>query len=491
VVKRILLLLFVCTIVRASDNVIISQSADTTVIISDLVGVTVSRLADSLALKVYIADSTGRGAGHYTSRSALVDTATAIRDDMTTVSVVNDSATAVRASIHTQEEIEDYAGAMTTGNTETRITVTYQDGDGTLDFVVDDMNDDVPDSGDLGIIDTEAEFESELFAVYTPSDFTNTDYLLIADSTGTGYATQYDLTQITTDSTWEIITVNEAIDIINNAVTSTADTSLGLKLINHTLATAGAQKSSPVFWLGGEGWKTNATAASMDCKFGMQLVPVQGAAAPSWTLNFLSSINKGATTTPMTLTSSGVLNPGTFVIDGLNAVISKGGGSTVPYIKFTTNSITIYADPYNDGADQYNGLDIPEVLNGADAEWRIGDTGTVMEYNVTDSLGIFYETLEAGITAVNPGGQGDGVLTAQVNVVATVGTTDDAVTLPPCTAVTTLSRAIYIVNNGANQLEIWPSSGDNAGGGVNTAITLAAGSNLILKSIDATNWESF
>jgi len=37
----------------------------------------------------------------------------------------------------TQEQVEDYVGGMVTGNTETLITVTYQDADGTLDFVVD------------------------------------------------------------------------------------------------------------------------------------------------------------------------------------------------------------------------------------------------------------------------------------------------------------------------------------------------------------------
>ena len=36
-----------------------------------------------------------------------------------------------------QEQVEDFVGGMVTGNTETLITVTYQDGDGTLDFVVD------------------------------------------------------------------------------------------------------------------------------------------------------------------------------------------------------------------------------------------------------------------------------------------------------------------------------------------------------------------
>ena len=36
-----------------------------------------------------------------------------------------------------QEEIEDLVGAMVSGNTETYITVTYQDADGTLDFALD------------------------------------------------------------------------------------------------------------------------------------------------------------------------------------------------------------------------------------------------------------------------------------------------------------------------------------------------------------------
>jgi hypothetical protein len=37
----------------------------------------------------------------------------------------------------TQEQVEDFFGAMVSGNTETLVTVTYQDGDGTIDFVVD------------------------------------------------------------------------------------------------------------------------------------------------------------------------------------------------------------------------------------------------------------------------------------------------------------------------------------------------------------------
>ena len=40
------------------------------------------------------------------------------------------------------EAVQDIVGAMVSGNTETGITVTYQDADGTLDFVVGTLNQD-------------------------------------------------------------------------------------------------------------------------------------------------------------------------------------------------------------------------------------------------------------------------------------------------------------------------------------------------------------
>jgi len=46
----------------------------------------------------------------------------------------------------TQEQVEDYAGGMWTGNTETGITVTYQDGDGTIDAVVENLAADTVDA---------------------------------------------------------------------------------------------------------------------------------------------------------------------------------------------------------------------------------------------------------------------------------------------------------------------------------------------------------
>ena len=56
---------------------------------------------------------------------------------------VNSGGTALEFTTNvgfTTEEIQDIVGAMVSGNTETNINVTYQDSDGTLDFVATDTN---------------------------------------------------------------------------------------------------------------------------------------------------------------------------------------------------------------------------------------------------------------------------------------------------------------------------------------------------------------
>tara|TARA_R100001594_G_scaffold21841_1_gene42235 strand:- start:896 stop:2521 length:1626 start_codon:yes stop_codon:yes gene_type:complete len=59
--------------------------------------------------------------------------------DAGTEKKVNASQIKSYVGIRTDEEIADVVGAMFSGNTETRIAVTYEDGDGTIDLVVDDM----------------------------------------------------------------------------------------------------------------------------------------------------------------------------------------------------------------------------------------------------------------------------------------------------------------------------------------------------------------
>ncbi len=71
---------------------------------------------------------------------------------------------AVPASV-TQENVEDWVGGMVTGNTETGITVTYEDSDGTLDFVVGTLNQDTTGTADhVTIADNESTNENNLIA---------------------------------------------------------------------------------------------------------------------------------------------------------------------------------------------------------------------------------------------------------------------------------------------------------------------------------------
>jgi hypothetical protein len=77
------------------------------------------------------------------------------------------------------------------------------------------------------------------------------------------------------------------------AAIATAQTAY-ITLANTTAAAAGAQQYSPMLELGGQGWKTDATAASQSVKMAWQTRPVQGAANPIGDLVLWSSVNAAA-----------------------------------------------------------------------------------------------------------------------------------------------------------------------------------------------------
>ena len=74
-----------------------------------------------------------------------------------------------------------------------------------------------------------------------------------------------------------------------------------VELVNSTAAAAGAQQMSPCLVYSGQGWKTDAVAASQNVQWRQCLVPVQGAAAPQSRLDLGYSINAGAFTTAVSL----------------------------------------------------------------------------------------------------------------------------------------------------------------------------------------------
>ncbi len=79
----------------------------------------------------------------------------------------------------TNEQVQDIVGAMLTGNTETGITVTYQDSDGTIDFVVGTLNQDTTgNAATATALETARTIGGTSFdgtANITPAECTNAD----------------------------------------------------------------------------------------------------------------------------------------------------------------------------------------------------------------------------------------------------------------------------------------------------------------------------
>jgi len=99
-------------------------------------------------------------------------------------------------------------------------------------------------------------------------------------------------------------TVTEELDALGTTLGT------GISLINRTAAASGLQQQSPSLCMTGQGWKTNATAASQEVDWCATALPIQGAANPSSSLVFSDQINGGGFNAAMSLNSSGSLNLG-------------------------------------------------------------------------------------------------------------------------------------------------------------------------------------
>ncbi len=127
---------------------------------------------------------------------------------------------------------------------------------------------------------------------------------------------------------------------------------------------------------------------------------------------------------------------------------------------------------------------IAGAVTGGEIRLKTGGANRVV---ITDS-GYVIIPSETSITASTTQTQGQRPLTAHINIVSTVANANDTVTLPPALAGL---LEVYIRNNGAQILQIFPASGDNINGtGVNASVTLAAGASVTYRTADTTNWYS-
>ena len=132
----------------------------------------------------------------------------------------------------------------------------------------------------------------------------------------------------------------------------------------------------------------------------------------------------------------------------------------------STNNNPVYAFQLDfDSGGGWAGQDAPnKIAGGVEAQRWTEVTSAVLTAVQGD----------VGLTAHTDSVQGAGVILSSYNVYSTVGTTGDAATLP---AVFTIdpSTLVYVKNDGANSMDVFPASGDDAGAGADTAVAVAAG----------------
>jgi len=98
--------------------------------------------------------------------------------------------------------------------------------------------------------------------------------------------------------------------VVKTSIGATQDDGYGVAVRNTTAAAAGAQQYSPPMRWEGQGWKTDATAASQSVEFRAYIVPVQGTANPTGYLLLESSVNAASYAGPFTFSTVGGLSVG-------------------------------------------------------------------------------------------------------------------------------------------------------------------------------------
>lgn len=135
-----------------------------------------------------------------------------------------------------------------------------------------------------------------------------------------------------------------------------ATSTAGLTLANTTAAAAGAQQWSPSLTLSGKGWSTNSGGASMGADWRAEVIPVQGAAAPTSKVSWSSQINGGGFTERASLSSAGSFAATVSVI------------SPALYTEGTTGFVTWFA-----GAQFWNAAGANRLaLSGSAFRWGSG-----------------------------------------------------------------------------------------------------------------------
>ena len=148
-----------------------------------------------------------------------------------TTNASSDTITIASTDTNTQlssEQVQDIVGAMFSSNTETRITATYQDADGTIDLVVDDMtaNDNTQNTYAISCVDGDNSDEEKIRLTQGGADGVATDDVVLEAGTGLSIARSGDkitFTNTVTDTNTQLST-EQVQDIVGAMFSSNTET---------------------------------------------------------------------------------------------------------------------------------------------------------------------------------------------------------------------------------------------------------------------------
>ncbi|KKW44640.1 MAG: hypothetical protein UY90_C0005G0008, partial [Candidatus Peregrinibacteria bacterium GW2011_GWA2_54_9] len=178
----------------------------------------------------------------------------------------------------------------------TNCSIVTTSANGTLTCGTGDMIDIT--EGDARYVNISGDTMTGALAIKKTSG-TSTGNTLIVDTIGLVYDATDKRVGIGTASP------SSMLDMTMAGVGASVEDTEALSLVNTTSAAAGAQQYSPAVRWQGQGWKTDATAASQSVEFKAYVRPIQGTAAPTAALDFQSSINGGAYTDIFSINSAG------------------------------------------------------------------------------------------------------------------------------------------------------------------------------------------
>lgn len=118
------------TIAVSGQSNVVADSATDTLTLAEGAGITITTNATTDTVTV------ASSITQYTDEHAQDAVGTILQTTTSITPTYSDIGNTISLDVN-DEYVQDTVGAMVTGNTETLITVTYQDADGTLDFVVD------------------------------------------------------------------------------------------------------------------------------------------------------------------------------------------------------------------------------------------------------------------------------------------------------------------------------------------------------------------